>query len=136
MVSGFSAFVDRHRARYRTWRPMYCQAIDLQVTFTMRGFNHLRFKANNTPRLPEEVVRRLRLLSTVRLVLENATQATSYRLRKVYLRRGNLKEVEYWAFDADNKGKRFRVIVRKFSGSRQAHFWSVMRITQKSPPLG
>ena len=72
MGNGFRNLLDERREDYKTWVPIYCVAIRQYVFFNMQGFNHLRFKVNNTPRNPSKAMYKLGLLPLVRPTIHQA----------------------------------------------------------------
>lgn len=142
MGSGFLNLLDERRADYKTWVPVYCVAIRDYVFFNMQGFNHLRFKIDNTPRNPKEAMYKLGLLPLVRPVIHAATVVDKYERRVSPIGGSNkkvFKEMEYWAVESivGQRNARIRVILRKIIGGEHVYFWSVMKLgeNQKSPPL-
>jgi hypothetical protein len=107
----------------------------------MRGFSHLRFKIDNTPRKPKEAMYKLGLLPLVRPVISNAMQVEYKRMMAPIggSRKLVLKEMDYWGLVAVvGKGNvTVRVVLRKLVQGDQVHFWSVMKIgeNQKIPSL-
>ncbi len=142
MGNGFLNLLDERRDDYKTWVPVYSIAVREYVYFNMRGFSHLRFKINNTPRNPKETMYKLGLLPLVRPVIHAATVVEKYERRVAPLggsRKIVLKEMEYWAVESivGKKNTRIRVVLRKIVGGERIHFWSVMKLgeNQKPPPL-
>ena len=137
--SQFKKILDTQREFYKTLEPVFSNVIQSNVHFTAPGFNHLRFKIDNTPRTPVEAMYKLKLLTYVPLVIKEANTIDTYLKRlspvggsrkKVY------KEVEYWSLVAsviENKYK-IRVILRKVAGSDQICFWSVMKLQSNKKP--
>ena len=142
MAKNFKEFLEQRKTEYKTWTPIYCQAVRNYIHFSMRGFNHLRFKINNTPRNPNEAKYKLGLLPLVKPVIHKATKVEQYERRLAPIggsRRIILKEMEYWALTAivGKKNAKIRVILRRLVKSEEIHFWSVMKLSenQKSPPI-
>ena len=142
MEDAFQELLDKRRDEYKTWVPIYCVAIRDYVFFNMQGFNHLRFKVDNTPRNPSEAMYKLGLLPLVRPAIHAATVVAKYERRIAPVggsRTKELKEMEYWAIETvvGKHNVRIRVILRKLIGGERAHFWSVMKLgeNQKAPPL-
>jgi len=99
----------------------------------MRGFNHLRFKVNNTPRNPKEAMYKLGLLPLARPVIHRASFIDSYKSRISPIgssRKKIYKNIEYWSIVAvvGKQNTKIRVILRKI-GTGPIHFWSIMKIT-------
>ena len=111
---------------------MFCPALRQYVYFPMRGFNHLRFKTDNTPRNPKEAMYKLGLLPLVRPAIHCATSA-EYERRLAPVggtRKKVLKEMEYWGLTAivGKQNVKIKVVLRKLVNSDQIHFWSVMKL--------
>ena len=124
--------MDERKKDYATWVPVFCPAIRDYVSFNTKGFNHLRFKTNNTPRNPKEAMYKLGLLPLVRPVIHLATKVDKYERRLSPVggsRKKVLKEVEYWGLIAvvGKQNIKIRVVLRKLVNSREIHFWSVMK---------
>lgn len=134
MPERFQILLKNRKTDYNAWTPVFCPAIRTYVTFNSQGFNHLRFKIDNTPRKPKEAMYKLGLLPLVRPVLSTATIVERYEKRLAPMGGGRkkvLKEIEYWAL-VSNVGKqhtKIRVVVRRIENSAQIHFWSVMKLT-------
>lgn len=136
----FLALLNERKEEYKSWTPIHCPVLRQYVHFSMRGFNHLRFKTDNTPRSPKEAMYKLGLLPLVRPVIYNAQDAT-YERRLAPTggtRKKILKEIEYWSLSAKvgKQDVKVRVILRRLVGSDQVHFWSVMKLgqNQKASP--
>ncbi len=137
----FLDLLNKRREEYKTWIPMYCPAIRQYTSFTIRGFNHLRFNIDNTPRNPKEAMYKLGLLPLVRPVIYHAKTA-EYERRLAPIGGSNkviLKEMDYWALTAivGKQNAKIKVVLRKHVNGDQIHFWSVMKLgeNQKDPSL-
>ncbi len=132
MPNNFKKLLDERRDDYKTWVPVYCPAIREYVVFNAQGFNHLRFKIDNTPRNPKEAMYKFGLLPLVRPVIHNATKVDSYERRLSPIggsRTRIMKEIEYWSLvaTAGKQQVKIRVVLRRIIGSSQIHFWSAMK---------
>ena len=118
--SSFEIFVERYRKMYKTWTPVYCPALDTEVVFNSKGFKHLRFRVDGTPRNPKESIYKLRFLPLVRSVIYKAKSVGEYRKGKI----------EYWGISAKvgKKGNQTIKVILRRVGAGKVHFWSVMRI--------
>jgi len=101
----------------------------------MRGFTHLRFKTDNTPRNPKEAMYKMGLLPLVPTVIKNANRVDRYEKRMAPIggtRQRVIKEIEYWSLVAivGKQKVKIKVIVRKI-GNGKLHFWSVMKAPGK-----
>ena len=142
MSNAFQKLLQDRLDDYKTWVPVYCVAIRDYVFFNMRGFNHLRFKTDNTPRKPSEAMYKLGLLPLVRPAIHAATVVKKYERRIAPIggsRTKVQKEIEYWAIESvvGKQNVRVRIILRKIVGGEHVHFWSVMKFgtgKQKAPP--
>ena len=137
----FLVLLQQRKEEFKTWTPMFCPAIREYACFTMRGFNHLRFKIDNTPRNCREAMYKLGLLPLVKPVIYNAKKVEyTRRLAPVGgSRKIVLKEMDYWALTSivGKNDVKIRVVLRKLVKGQQIHFWSVMKLgeNQKSPSL-
>lgn len=131
-MNAFRNLLETRRGEYKSWGSSHCKALNQHVYFTMAGFNHLRFKIDNTPRNPREAMYKLGLLPLVRPVLYKATDATYERRMSPVggSRKKVINEMEFWSLAADvgSQNVRVRVVLRRIVGSDQIHFWSVMKI--------
>ncbi|HEC30822.1 MAG TPA: hypothetical protein ENI66_02305 [Candidatus Yonathbacteria bacterium] len=138
----FLKLLENRKRDYKTWVPIYCLAMREYVFFGMRGFNHLRFKIDNSPRSPSETMYKLGLIPLIRPAIHLATVVEKYE-RRISPVGGShkkvLKEMEYWAVESivGKSNARIRVVLRRLIGSKQVHFWSVMKLNdnQKSPSV-
>lgn len=139
MENRFEKLLDSRRKDYKTWTPMYCPAIRQYIHFSMRGFNHLRFNIDNTPRNPKEAMYKMGLLPLVKPTIYHAKNA-EYERRLAPLggtRKRVLKEMDYWGLTAvvGKRNTKIRVVLRKLVNGTDIHFWSVMKLgeNQKAP---
>ena len=112
--------LEKRRAEYRKFTPLFCPCLNEQITFNSDGFNHLRFHLEHKARTQAEQVHKLNFLPHVRTVLIKASKIESYR---------KINKSEYWALCATiGKGNlKVRVIIRRI-GNGKMHFWSVMNV--------
>ncbi len=115
--SEFEIFKEKRRKDYNTWKPIYSPALGEQIFFNSKGFNHLRFRTDGTPRNFREALYKLRLLPLVRSVIYKARKVDEYRKGRV----------EYWGIVEAVGKKKIKVILRRI-GKGRIHFWSVMRL--------
>lgn len=80
-LNKFQKLFTERKKDYVTWVPIFCPALREYIFFNMQGFNHLRFKINNTPRNPKEAMYKLGLLPLVRTVIHTATKVDKYERR-------------------------------------------------------
>lgn len=122
--------LERCRKDYKTWEPIYCPALGSEVHFNANGFKHLRFHTDSRRRTAKETSHKLKLLPSVKNILQNATCIAEY--REVNMPRSknqNMKtiKIQYWSLEDANRknGSKIRIILRKV-GNGKIHFWSVM----------
>lgn len=133
MANKFQKLFQDRKTDYNTWVPLYCSALRQYIFFNAMGFNHLRFKIDNTPRNPKETMYKLGLLPLVRPAIHMAKRIVEYERRLAPIggsRKKILKEMEYWSI-VENVGKqntKIKVILRKI-GTGNIHFWSVMKLS-------
>ncbi|MFZ4500236.1 MAG: hypothetical protein ACOYMZ_01910 [Minisyncoccia bacterium] len=134
MGTAFKKLLEERRKEYHTWVPIYCPALRTYVFFNAKGFTHLRFKTDNTPRAPKEAMYKLGLLPLVRSVIHNATAIEKYEQRVAPVggsRKKVLKEMQYWGI-TEVVGKqqvKIKVVLRKIGDGEHIHFWSVMKLS-------
>jgi hypothetical protein len=129
----FNNLLQKRREEYASWLPIYSSALQERIFFNAKGFTHLRFKTDNTPRAPKETMYKLGLLPLVRVVIHSASEIENYQKRLAPVggtRKKILKEIEYWSLigRAGKQNVKIKVIVRRVGKSSQIHFWSVMKI--------
>lgn len=123
---------------FKTFTPMYCPALREYVIFTMAGFNHLRFKVDNTPRNPKEAMYKLGLVPLIRPVIYNAKKVDNYERRYSPIggsRKKVFAEIEYWTLVAvvGKQNTKLRIVLRRV-GKGQIQFWSVMKLGENQKP--
>lgn len=131
--TAFKRLLEKRRDDYKKWVPVHCLALQDYVFFNSQGFNHLRFKIDNTPRNPKEAMYKLGLLPLVRSVIHVATKVEDYEKRISPIggeRKRVLREMEYWSLvDIVGKQKvKIRVVLRRIINSKKIFFWSVMKL--------
>jgi hypothetical protein len=128
----YEKILKKYRHDYNSWKPIYSEILKETIYFNSKGFNHLRFKINNTARSNKESTYKLRLLPLVRPVIYNFININSYTRRIAPIggsKNKVLKNIEYWSIIAvvgKNKSK-IKVILRRI-GDGKIHFWSVMKL--------
>lgn len=128
----FIDFIKKNKEFYLSWEFVYCKALNSLVYFNMKGFNHLRFKIDNTPRSKKESLYKISLLPLVRPVIYKAINIKKYQKRYSPIGGSNkkiYKNIEYWSL-VERVGKKkvlIKVILRRI-GNGKIHFWSVMKI--------
>ena len=139
MLDYYSKLLKKRKNDYLSWKPIYCVALGDYVSFNTRGFNHLRFKVDNTPRRSREAIYKMGLLPLVRPVIYQAKKIDKYVCRIAPVggsRKKIYKEIEYWSLISvvGKQEVKIKVILRKV-GTGPVHFWSVMKKSrnQKTP---
>lgn len=132
MQTGFVKLLEERKKDYATWVPVFCPAIREYVFFNSKGFNHLRFKIDNTPRNPKEAMYKLGLLPLVRSVIHSSFKVDKYERRLSPVggtRKPVMKEIEYWGLISvvGKRNIKVRVVLRRLINSKKIHFWSVMK---------
>ena len=135
MDKAFLDFVVNKNNDYKKWLPVYSKVLNEYVVFNTKGFNHLRFRTDNTPRNKKEAKYKLGLLPLVRPVIHNAPVFEKYTRRTSPVggsRKVVLKEIDYWSIVAvvGKQNVKIRVVIRRI-GNGQIHFWSVMKLHNK-----
>jgi len=130
----FKVFLESRRKMYKEYDSMYCSCLKEDVVFNISGFNHLRFKIDNTPRNPKEAMYKLGLLPLVRPVIYKAKNIDSYEIRMSPIggsRKKVIRKVEYWSLisKVGKKDIKTRVILRRIEKGKM-HFWSVMKLVK------
>ncbi len=131
----FKELLDKRKSEYITWDKVFCKSLNKDVRFNMRGFNHLRFKTDNTPRHPKEAMYKMGLLPLVPTVIKLANKVDRYEKRSAPVggtRTKVVKEIEYWSLIATvgQQKVKIKVIIRRI-GDGKLHFWSVMKVPSK-----
>lgn len=76
--SDINRFKEKHLAIYKSWKKIYCPALEADVHFTNKGWNHLQ---QEKWRSKQEKESRLLLLGTAKHILGKATFFQSRRLQ-------------------------------------------------------
>jgi hypothetical protein len=127
-----NTLIEQTRSAYARVQKVFCPALGVDVIFNARGFHHLLYKPDDTPRTVQERSYKLSLFPLAMPVLRSAT--TISEVRDVEVRDGRkqhslLKKAKVYAFTAKVGKKRpisFRIIVLKI-GNGNPMFWSIMK---------
>jgi len=135
----FHKYIHQQKESYKKFSPIFCKILNTTVYFNSRGFNHLRFNTNNSPRNRKEVLYKLNLLPYVRQVIQKAMHAHHLQRRSPIggRKKSPIKEIAYYALEhpcvVHNKKCVVKVIIRKI-GDGKVHFWSVMHYKAPKNP--
>ena len=133
--SKYEKLLAQRKKEYTDYKECYCPAIREYVIFNSKGFKHLRFKTDGTPRNPAYQMHKFGLLPLVIPTIKSATSVERYERRMAPIgakrRDGKRirKEVQYWAMVAvvGKQNVKVKVVLRKV-GTGATHFWSVMKL--------
>lgn len=135
MKDKFKELLDKRRAEYKAYMPVFCPTLREYIHFTSDGFNHLRSKSNGKPRNETEQMYKLGLIPLIRAVIKLSPIAEYRReLAKLGRKKNHgvkiMKEIEYWGLEATvgKQNVRLKVVVRRVGLSKKVHFWSVMKV--------
>jgi hypothetical protein len=120
-------FIEKYRAIYKTFSPVYSPALGAKVNFNSEGFNHLTFKSGKK-RTDNIVINRLPILLLAAPVIKNCPKTIETRTRKENIK-GKPTKTTYYALEA-NVGKsstRVRVVVRRIGVGGAYNFFSIMK---------
>ena len=123
---------EKPRSIYDSIGTVHCEHLDIDVIFNAKGFHHLYYEGDGTPRNRAEVQYRLKLLPWITHVIRQAKEYI-YEERKARVsskKKAPIKLIKYWALMAwvgENNHIKIKVIIRQV-GNGQVHFWSVMRL--------
>jgi hypothetical protein len=115
---------------------VYCRHLDVDVTFNAKGFHHLFYEGDGTPRDKKECIYRLKLLPLIVPVIKYANEFI-YEERETKTSRKKeapIKLIKYWALIAwvgRDRNVQIKVVLRKI-GNGQIHFWSVMKLKERN----
>ena len=131
MPNKYPKLLNARRTEYKTWKPIYCRAVDDYVFFNEQGFTHLLRKINGRRRKPKEIMYKVGLLPLVRPAIYASTRVEKHKLRISPIRsqyRKRVKETDYWSIEAivGKQNVKIRIILRRTA--QNIHFWSVMKI--------
>ncbi len=107
---------------YNSIKEIYSEALEANIYFNAKGFNHITFKNPRNIRTVPEQISRLKIFDTAVKLLKLAN------IYQEYEEVENLdtkKTTYYWGIIAIIDNIKIKVILRKI-GNGQTHFWSVI----------
>jgi len=127
--------VNKQRDFYDSIKNIYCKHLNIDVVFNAKGFHHLFYEGDGTPRNKNEVQYRLKLLPLVIPVIKYAKESIFEEREAKEARKKDAqnKLIKYWALVAwvgKDESVQIKVVIRQV-GNGQAHFWSVMRLRER-----
>ncbi len=127
----FQDCLKQRKAWYKTLSPLKCSILNEDVSFTSKGFNHLKYKGKK-PRSVKEYHQRLWLLPLIIEVIREADSIYDYvppkysktydKYQEIWELRGNVQDSEVTNGDTFN----ISVVLRRM-GDGNIHFYSVWR---------
>lgn len=116
---------------YTALNPVYCPYLKNNIQFNVKGLDHIKFKGWNKPRVLFDQFQRLKIITTIPVILTASHTVQGKWNRKEWERQKkhgkwqkSLKEVNYYEFVAVIENVRAKVIVKEIVGN-PPFFWSV-----------
>ncbi len=120
-------------------KAIQCPALELEVHFNSRGFNHIIYKKGNIERPRFEQIPRFQILAmAVKIISKTTTFQEFEEIQKELIswNKGRktlkTKTISYWGLIAIIENKKIKVILRKI-GNGHLHFWSIIPYYSTSP---
>lgn len=129
---------------YKNLDPVLCPYLLKEVSFNIKGLNHVKFKDWNKTRLVSDQYLRLKFIKLAPEVLSECKTLQEYKETKCFERQKINKrwehravEVKYYGFVAIKKGIRIKIVVKEIVGGNP-YFWSIIPFwkTKKDPITG
>lgn len=116
------------KKEYQTIGRIYSPALKTNIIFSPRGFRHLIYKNNGRTRKVSEQYLKLKLLTFVPFVINNATEV--YEARSIVNEK--YKYIYWYALTYDiNEYLKIKVIIERRGLNGKFNFLSVMRIKKR-----
>lgn len=112
---------NRTKEYYQNLKPLYSPALESNIYFNAKGFNHITFKNPRNPRPIADQNYRMRILSTGIKLLEKANIYQEH--EETIMTDG--KKLSYWGIVAIIDKQKIKIIIRSI-GNGHKHFWSVI----------
>ena len=109
--------LDRYSKNYKSWKDVYCPALETKVYFTNKGWEHL-FEGKKRSRV--EVLERVRLLPFAKKLLEITTTVQNKRFQDFH------QHYTFTAFTEGVKGTKIEVVV--VEDRKKVYFLSVYKV--------
>ncbi len=125
---------------YNNLTEVVCPALNVSVSFSSHGFNHLIYRKGRSERDPASQIMRFKLLVRAYELIGLTTTFQEYedslkefRIKRHKKKIETTKQAQYWGLIAIIDDRKIKVILRKI-GNGNLHFWSVIPawITNKS----
>jgi hypothetical protein len=117
---------------YSTLIPLNSPALNMLVSFSSKGFNHILYRKDRNERDRDSQILRFKLLSrSYELVgLSTTFQEYEEEMKDFWVVKGSQKvlvskQVKYWGLIAIIRERKIKVILRKI-GNGNVHFWSII----------
>lgn len=121
------------KSTYNAIGSVFCPILDKNIIFNAKGFHHLHYKPDGTPRKTQEKIHKLLLVPLAIPVIKNAIGV--YEERKIEMpinrKKGakKVKAIQYalTALVGRKKPIEVRVIILDVENSPNPIFWSIMK---------
>lgn len=131
-MTDFEIIKNKGEEFYKSLADIYCPYFKEKVSFSARGFEHLKFIQREKARLEKDQYMRFKLIYLAPEVLKSSHTVQGIletkKLEKVRVNSRTdtlLKSVVYYEFIAVIKRNRIKVIVKQIDGG-QKFFWSII----------
>ncbi len=117
----YSELLEKSKLYYQELDTVYSDALQDNIYFNSKGFNHITFKNPRNIRPITDQMNRLKLLESAIQLIKKANIYQEYE-EVTGLENKNIK---YWGIIAILNNVKLKVIIRSI-GNGQKHFWSVI----------
>lgn len=105
--------------KYKSYTAIISPALNIEVVFNAKGFNHLLYESGSVARTRENQIQRFNLLD---LAYELVSYANTYQEYEY----DEEKKVYYWGIIAIYKNNKVKVILKRNAENGKVYFWSVI----------
>jgi hypothetical protein len=130
--SDFEKVKNNAEIFYNSIGEVYSPYFKEKIAFNAKGWEHLKFKRREKPRLPQDQYMRFRLISlAVEIIksshtLQGIWETSKFERIRINSRTENIfKPVNYYEFIAVIKRNRVKLILKRINGG-QIFFWSLI----------
>lgn len=131
-ISNYDKLREDAQHLYTTFEQVICPALDVPISFSSHGFNHVVYRKGRNERDRSSQIMRFKLLARAYELVSRTITFQEYEetLKEFVIKKNKQKQrvsktVRYWGLIAILNNRKIKVIIRKV-GNGTAHFWSVI----------
>lgn len=113
-LSKFAIEIKKYRLLYFSWQHIYCPALNQDVFFTRKGWDHIISKEGRTK---QEKLRRIRVLPKAKQLLSITTTIQEMRFQFGY---------QHYGFVGYMGGEKIKVVIAESNGTY--FFWTTFKV--------